>query len=497
MIQATVLDAHGNPVQEQTLVFAFTTNTSGASLSPLTGVTDTNGRFTVTYTAGTTAGTDTVQARTTNGIIGTVSITVAGTSPPASVTLTANPATVQPGGLSTIQATVKDAKGNPMAGQTVVFTFITNATMASLTAGPAACMPPPGGACGVTSTNGLVAVTYKAGTAGTNPSTDTVQASTTNGITATVSITVCTGMACPSAPTGAASTATDRLTTGGDPKNQTITVTALGAMATETLSVSLGNFAITTPAPPTEVPLNTPQTVTVHWDKAGVNQVGQMINFFATRGDFAATPVCPATLTTISTTTDGKGNATVYICADNAGPAVISAAANVSHGPSSQVEIEFVATTVNSLVLQATPTTLSVNPPGSTAQQSVITAVARDTQGNLVKNQTVSFSLHDVSGGHIFLASDVTDSVGQVATASPSTVTTDTSGFAFFNVVYAKQYTWVEVALEARTVVAGTEGSSQAQFFLLGAASDFNDCTVSPPGQISPYGIAMTCADPL
>jgi len=362
-----------------------------------------------------------------------------------------------------------------------------------------------------------------------------------------------------------------------------------------------------------------------------------MINFFATRGDFAATPVCPATLTTISTTTDGKGNATVYICADNAGPAVISAAANVSHGPSSQVEIEFVATTVNSLVLQATPTTLSVNPPGSTAQQSVITAVARDAQGNLVKNQTVSFSLHDVSGGHIFLASDVTDSVGQastvytvgaapsahdgvvitaaigavtatvtltvaqrplfvvlgtgdvvntptstqyalpysvlvtdadgnpiagaivdlsvlpahyqkgfydkvsdvnhncgwqkvltspacenedrnqngildpgedfnnngrvdpgnVATASPSTVTTDTSGFAFFNVVYAKQYTWVEVALEARTVVAGTEGSSQAQFFLLGAASDFNACTVSPPGQISPYGIAMTCADPL
>ncbi len=62
---------------------------------------------------------------------------------------------------------------------------------------------------------------------------------------------------------------------------------------------------------------------------------------------------------------------------------------------------------------------------------------------------------------------------GNVATASPSTVTTDTSGFAFFNVVYAKQYTWVEVAL------------------------DFNDCTVPPPGQISPFGIAVTCADPL
>jgi len=81
---------------------------------------------------------------------------------------------------------------------------------------------------------------------------------------------------------------------------------------------------------------------------------------------------------------------------------------------------------------------------------------------------------------------------GNVATVPP-TVTTDASGFALFDVVYAREFTWVEVELEARTIVAGSEGSSQAIFFLRGAASDFNNCSVAPPGQVSPYGIATTC----
>src|SRR5262249_31793261 len=65
-------------------------------------------------------------------------------------------------------------------------------------------------------------------------------------------------------------------------------------------------------------------------------------------------------------------------------------------------------------------TALAVNPPGSSTQQSIITAVARDAQGNLVKNQTVSFSLHDVSGGSIFPASAVPDSYGRARTGYTS-----------------------------------------------------------------------------
>jgi hypothetical protein len=82
---------------------------------------------------------------------------------------------------------------------------------------------------------------------------------------------------------------------------------------------------------------------------------------------------------------------------------------------------------------------------------------------------------------------------GNVATV-PVNLTTNDTGFAFFDVVYAKEFTWVEVTLEARATVAGSESSSRATFFLPGLASDFTNRTVAPPGSISPYGIATTCA---
>jgi hypothetical protein len=75
----------------------------------------------------------------------------------------------------------------------------------------------------------------------------------------------------------------------------------------------------------------------------------------------------------------------------------------------------------------------------------------------------------------------------------PRQVVTDAAGFGLFNVLYAREFTWVEIELEARTTVAGSEASSKARFFLPGLASDFNDCEVSPPGQLSPYGLATTC----
>jgi len=449
------------------------------------------------------------------------------------------------------------------------------------------------------------------------------------------------------------------------PGNDTITVSALGATATATLSISADNFVLTTSAPPTGAPLNIPQPVMVHWDKAGVNQGGQIINFFATRGNFATAAICPATVvptvsaTTVSIPGPTQGNTTVYICSDNAGPAVISAVANVSNGPSGQVSIEFVATNPASLVLQASPTTLGVNVSGGSTQQSVITAVVRDAKENLVKDKTVSFSLTDVSGGRISPASAVTDSFGKASTVYtagiapsakdgvritaavgsvtdtvtltvtqqplfvvlgtapvvinlsdtqyakpynvlvtdangapvagatvslsvipthylkgfyvpaliitgagttvtavcvfaqtgyskfdtgtntlsqpitgltgreacqnedislnglldpgedfnnngrldpgnvatvPTTLATNESGFAFFNIVYAKEFAgWVEVELEARAVVAGSEGTSQERLFLAPLASDLSNCTIAPPGLCSPYGVATTC----
>jgi adhesin/invasin len=75
---------------------------------------------------------------------------------------------------------------------------------------------------------------------------------------------------------------------------------------------------------------------------------------------------------------------------------------------------------------------------------------------------------------------------GNVATV-PITVTTNTTGFAFFDVVYAQEFAGlVEVELNARTVVVGSEGSSQAKFFLPGA---------SIPLPSPPFGSGLNCTD--
>jgi len=410
--------------------------------------------------------------------------------------------------------------------------------------------------------------------------------------------------------------------------DDTITVNALGATGTHTLSVSAATFALTTEPPPpvTDMPLNTPQGIKIHWDEAGVPQVGRSITFFATRGNFAATLSCPSPTPAVCMT-DANGDAIASISSNSAGPTVISAVAAGASGPTTQLSIDFIATMPTSLILQATLTSLAID------QQSVITAVLRDAQGNLVKDQTVRFSLEDVSGGQISLASAVTDSFGRASTvytasavpsanngvsitatavdslgnpirstilltvaqqalfvtlgtannvrnlsstqyalaysvlvtdangtpianatvalnisptqyqksfcgaptaicpnedgvfdpnlkngirdlnpqdedingnqrldpgnvaAVPTTVTTDATGFAFFDVVYAKEFGGdvagvtvgvVEVELKARTVVVGSEGSSRALFFLPG------ECVILTT---PPFGTGMNCTD--
>jgi hypothetical protein len=192
------------------------------------------------------------------------------------------------------------------------------------------------------------------------------------------------------------------------PGTDTIQALALGATGTATLSINSANFAFTAPLPDAELPLNTSQPVTVYWEESGVPVPdGRTVNFFTTRGTLSA----PSAMTV-------NGIATVTVSSNQAGSAVINA--NVAGGPSSQVTIEFFATTPHSLVLQAFPITLGVNATGSTAQQSIITAIVQDADGNLVKNQTVSFSLTDITSGSIFPASAVTDSFGRSSTVYTS-----------------------------------------------------------------------------
>jgi len=169
-ITATVKDANGSLVKTDTVTMTITPAGNGQ----ITAVTNKgDGTYTATYTAGATAGTVTVTATTSNGKTGTVNITL--NPVPASVTVIASPTSLPADGkaTSTITATVKDANGSLVKTDTVTMT-IAPAGNGQITA--------------VTNKgDGTYTATY---TAGTTAGTVTVTATTSNGKTGTVNITL-------------------------------------------------------------------------------------------------------------------------------------------------------------------------------------------------------------------------------------------------------------------------------------------------------------------
>jgi hypothetical protein len=77
---------------------------------------------------------------------------------------------------------------------------------------------------------------------------------------------------------------------------------------------------------------------------------------------------------------------------------------------------------------------------------------------------------------------------GNVVVATPSPVTTDSSGRATFNLQYGEQFApWVKLKIIARTTVSGTESKREANFDLVGSTEDFTSES-GPAGTTSPYG---------
>ena len=86
---------------------------------------------------------------------------------------------------------------------------------------------------------------------------------------------------------------------------------------------------------------------------------------------------------------------------------------------------------------------------------------------------------------------------GNMVTISPTTVTTDSNGFATFNISYGKNYAlWSRVRIVAQTTVAGTESSKAIDVRLPILSSDIGDQNVAPAGRTSPFGVAALCSNP-
>jgi fibronectin type 3 domain-containing protein len=186
-----------------------------------------------------------------------------------------------------------------------------------------------------------------------------------------------------------------------------ITAAAIGATKDFDLTVNTAILRFIDPPPVvvTEIPIETNRSVTVEYISGSAPLVGVTVNFFTTRG----------ALSSSSATTGADGRATVTVSSANSGPALL--VASIVSGPSSQVALEFVAPTVFSLDLKASPAVIGTNSGGLETEKSLITATVRDKNDNLVKNKTVSFTIVlDASAGRLSPASAITDSYGAAGT---------------------------------------------------------------------------------
>lgn len=195
-----------------------------------------------------------------------------------------------------------------------------------------------------------------------------------------------------------------------------LTAAALGLNQGQAVTVSDDTFEFQLPggtpneSGAIEVPIGDPEDIRVLWVSNGVAVDGGTITFSTTRG----------TLADASVTTNPNGQGETQISSSNAGPAVITAEG--AGGPTAQLKLEFIAQTPTAVDVQAAPSSIGPN------DSSTVTAIVRDENGNLVKNQTVLFTLDDVSGGSISTGSAVTDSLGRaqtVYTASDATSAKD------------------------------------------------------------------------
>ncbi len=206
--------------------------------------------------------------------------------------------------------------------------------------------------------------------------------------------------------------------TAGSAGDDTITAAALGLSRALPVRVNSDSFTFIDPsqAVPVVVPevlltgAPTPsgsRVVRIRWLVAGTPVSGGTVSFATTRGT-----VSPATATT-----NAQGEAQTTVTASNAGIAVVTAT-TVPGGSTAEARLEFVAQTPFSIEVQ--PSVFTIGP----RESSTITAVVRDQPGNLVKNQTVTFTIQDVSGGTLSVGTAVTDSDGRARTVYTAGSTT-------------------------------------------------------------------------
>ncbi len=179
-------------------------------------------------------------------------------------------------------------------------------------------------------------------------------------------------------------------TAGG---TDTITATALGATASQTIDISGNDFTLTSTN--TDIQISTSEIISLAWLQNGLPQANQTISLRTTRGVLSSATVI----------TDANGEASFTVSSPTAGSATVTAES--AAGLTTTLNREFVAVTPAYLNTQASPTLVGQN------KTSTIITKVRDVNDNPVKNIKVNFNLTDTVNGSLSNSQAITDSLGR------------------------------------------------------------------------------------
>ncbi len=420
-LTALVVDSAGNPVLGETVTFAFTAKGSGMpSLGSTTATTNNSGLAVVAYTAGTTAGTDTISATTSNAKVGSVSITSSAAAMlVSSITLTTGGASVPAGGVITaVRAKVTDTTGAVAAGVTVNFTtsagILSAASAVTDNTGVAQVnLTSPlntGSATISASANGVIAptvtVNFVAGSIaaiGTNAQPSSVLPGGTTTLTiaavdanlnpvANQIINFSTSNAAGIFSSLSATTDTNGRASVNYIASNTVGTEVLTAKATNGISGTANltvasNIAVvgSISVAPTTASIKaggatTFINVTVR-DTSGQPISGALVNFSVSAG----------TLSAASATTNASGIASVTLT--SAASVLTATVTATSSGYTNTTSVAYTAGVPTVISLNAAPS--AANPGG----QSVITAAVVDTNGNPVAGEPLTFRFDTKASG--------------------------------------------------------------------------------------------------
>ncbi|MFW8589752.1 Ig-like domain-containing protein [Glaciecola sp. 2405UD65-10] len=199
--------------------------------------------------------------------------------------------------------------------------------------------------------------------------------------------------------------------------NDKISASALSANTTFDITVQQDDFSFVN-LPTEDLSLNTDHALELRWFKDGSAFANGDIVVTSSRGIIGAG--------NNSAVTNAQGIASITINSSYAGPTSISAVGTDANGNevTARTQLEFVAETVDSIFVDASPDLI-----GPEGQTSTITATVRDEVGNLVKGKTVNFRLiADASSGSISPNSATTDSNGIASTVYTSNAVSGDNG---------------------------------------------------------------------